>query len=206
LWLLAKWGFAVYVTEIVAKGNLYGALGLLPLFFIWVNLSWSIFLFGAVLAHTATNLNSMQMAEQSAGTEISPSDLLAAAIAVAQPCLNGQGPVPVDDIVRQLRRPHEFGQSLLDRLESAGIVCRTGGDSEAAYLLARPAQMVTILQVVGVESQPPQAPLEAQGYDPGISAAVTQAWARARSALGDFTLAEVIPQPDPQDSANTKTD
>jgi DNA-binding IscR family transcriptional regulator len=93
---------------------------------------------------------------------------------------------------------------LLGRLESAGIVCQTGSDSDAAYLLARPAGMVTILDVVGVESPPRPASPEARGYDSGISETVTRAWARARSALGNFTLADVIASQEPSASEDSR--
>jgi len=62
LWLLAKWGFGVYVRELVGTDNLYGSLGLLPLFLLWLNLSWYLFLFGGQIAHTAANLGEMTFA------------------------------------------------------------------------------------------------------------------------------------------------
>jgi len=60
LWLLAEWGFRMYVGRVVGRGSFYGALGLLPLFLFWVNLSWLIFLFGAQLAHSAVNLSRIE--------------------------------------------------------------------------------------------------------------------------------------------------
>lgn len=80
LWLVAKWGFAIYVTKLVGTGNLYGALGLLPLFLIWLNLSWLLFLFGAELANAAANLDTMNLEEQAGRTMLGPSDVLAAAV------------------------------------------------------------------------------------------------------------------------------
>ncbi len=35
LWLLAEWGFSLYVLSLVGKGSIYGTLGLIPLFLIW---------------------------------------------------------------------------------------------------------------------------------------------------------------------------
>ena len=55
VWLLAKWGFAQYVQQ-VGTHSIYGALALIPLFLMWLNLSWWIFLFGAELAHTGASL------------------------------------------------------------------------------------------------------------------------------------------------------
>jgi membrane protein len=55
---LAKYGFNVYVTELVLVpyNQVYGALGLFPLFLIWLYVIWIIVLFGAELAYTSQNL------------------------------------------------------------------------------------------------------------------------------------------------------
>jgi len=59
LWMVARWGFGLYIGH-AAKANVYGALGLLPVFLFWMNLSWFIFLFGAEFAYTAANLDRLE--------------------------------------------------------------------------------------------------------------------------------------------------
>ena len=71
------------------------AIALLPLFLIWLNFSWWIFLFGAELAHTAANLQRIQSAERSEHIMLGPADLLAATVAVAQSYQGGGGPVNI---------------------------------------------------------------------------------------------------------------
>ncbi|MCG8409563.1 MAG: YihY family inner membrane protein [Phycisphaerales bacterium] len=191
LWLLAKWGFAIYVAKLVGTGNLYGALGLLPLFMIWLNLSWLIFLFGAELAHTAVNLTDLEIAEKTMDSEPGPSDLLAAAVAVAQPFIAGRGPVSADDIAKRLSLTSATAQRLLDRLESSMIVCAVESDRSAAYVLSRPAEKIAILDIAGMNGR-----LEGNSvmtlYAPDIKQAVEKAWSHARSAVGDYTLADVV--------------
>ena len=203
VWLLAKWGFAVYVTKLVGTGNLYGALGLLPLFLIWLNLSWTIFLFGAELAHTAANLASMQAAELAESTVLGPVDLLAAAIAVARPYLAGQGPVRREQVVESLRLPEESALWLLDRLDEARVVCPTGDEAQPAYVLARPAETIPILAVMGIVDQQPAA-LPGRSYDPEIEELVRRACASANSAMGTFTLVDAIIAADTQHPANVR--
>ena len=47
LFELAKYGFGIYVKEMSGYENIYGALAILPLFLVWIYISWVIILFGA---------------------------------------------------------------------------------------------------------------------------------------------------------------
>lgn len=49
LFELAKYGFAIFVTKFSTYEVIYGAITAIPLFFLWVFLSWLILLFGAVI-------------------------------------------------------------------------------------------------------------------------------------------------------------
>lgn len=191
LWLVAKWGFALYVTRLVGTGNLYGALGLLPLFLIWLNLSWLIFLFGAQLAHTAANLSGMRAAEQASELDLGPSGLLAAAIAIARPYLVGEGPVPAEQVADKLHVPVESARSLLEKLQALKIVCPVEGQPGISYVLARPPDKIPLLEILGVDSRQ-DSPGAARGFDSEVAAVVTETWAHARSAVGSFTLADAI--------------
>ena len=119
-WLIAKWLFAVYVREIVATGNLYGALGLVPIFLIWLNVSWLIFLYGAELTYVAGNLASLQSLEKTEPPALGPHDLLAAIMAVARLYEAGRGPVSLDEIKNQVKLPDEPVRWLLGQLVAVG--------------------------------------------------------------------------------------
>lgn len=47
LFELAKYGFGVYVRNMPSYENIYGAVAIIPLFLIWIYVSWMIVLFGA---------------------------------------------------------------------------------------------------------------------------------------------------------------
>lgn len=191
LWLLAKWGFAIYVTELVGTGNLYGALGLLPLFLIWLNLSWSIFLFGAEVAHTAANLNTMTLEEQAGRITLGPDDLLATAVAVAQAYVAAHGPTSVEQLATRLCLPRYAVQQLLDKLEAASLVCAVHDRSEGSYVLAKPPERIPVLGILGIESED-RTPSASRHYERDLEQIVSQTWATTRVALGTFTLADAI--------------
>ncbi len=157
LWLTARWALAWYVEQFVTETNwnIYGVLGLVPLFFLWLNLSWLIFLFGAELAHTATNLGRMKLAEKFENAVIGPSDFLAVALAVARRFQSGQGASYVDDVADTVNLPGELAARIMNRLTAARILCAVNGDETAGYTLARPAGRIELTEVLDVADPPP---------------------------------------------------
>ena len=49
LFEFAKRGFALFVTKFAAYQIVYGAVAALPVFLIWIHLSWTVILLGAVV-------------------------------------------------------------------------------------------------------------------------------------------------------------
>jgi membrane protein len=192
LWLVAKWAFSIYVTKLVGTGNLYGALGLLPLFLLWLNLSWSIFLYGAELANVAANLRVLDTEDRQGDTALSVADLLAVAIAVAQSYRDGSGPVRSERIAERLGLPGELVALLLEKLELSKVVCAAQGDGDAvAYVPARPAEAITVSEILGVDSESLGAS-PASGRDAELQRLVARAREHADSAFGRITLAQLI--------------
>lgn len=68
-WVVMEWAFGMYVRELVGRGNLYGALGLIPLFLIYVNFSWVVFLFGAQLAEASRRMRREARKQASPGEQ-----------------------------------------------------------------------------------------------------------------------------------------
>ena len=191
IWLVAKWAFALYVQRLVVTGNLYGVLGLFPLFLMWLNLSWLIFLFGAELAHTLANLKRMALAEQAEQIELGPSDMLAAALAVAHSYVLGEGPVTLDQISDRLSLPSVSVQSLTDRLKGAGMFCDVTDSGGSAFVLARPADQIHVLDVLNL-ADPRGDERGAEHYDASLKQAVSLVRERARPALEDLFLTDML--------------
>ncbi len=184
LWVVAMWGFAVYVRQL-AGTSLYGTLGLLPLFLIWLNLSWLIFLFGAELAHTAVNLERMQKTELAERAMLGPSELLAVALAVARPYLRGQGPVPFERIAASVPLPEESLARLLERLSQAEVTCPVERGRTTGYVLARPADQVRLTEVLAAGGS-----LSPEGCERAIGEVLSEVRQRTQAAVKEATLAD----------------
>jgi membrane protein len=51
LWEIAKYGYTLYATRVMAKSAVYGSLGMVPIFLVWIYYTWLVVLIGALLAH-----------------------------------------------------------------------------------------------------------------------------------------------------------
>ncbi len=189
LWLVARWGFGLYVSE-VGKNSLYGALGLLPIFLLYLNLSWLIFLFGAELAHAAISLSGMNIHAVEEGEPVSYSRLLGAAFAVAQPYSQGSGPVSMEQIAAALDLPESSVGKIMTRLRAIGIVYPVESDLQEAYVLARPAEKISLLELMEISTV--EKDLSVENFDLQISQRISRVEGLARESLGKTTLAEVI--------------
>ncbi len=61
LFEFAKYGFGIYVREMPSYENIYGAIAIIPLFLIWIYVSWMIVLFGA---HITFCLSSFRLEDE----------------------------------------------------------------------------------------------------------------------------------------------
>jgi membrane protein len=190
-WLVAKWGFGVYVTRLVGTDNLYGTLGVIPLFLIWLNLSWWIFLFGAQLARAAANLATMEADEQEEAAELAPADLMAAAIAVARTYTTGQGPAGLREVAGALGRSTTHAERVLDKLSGMDILCQVDGAKAISYVPARPLDQIRVMDILGVR-EPGDRPADSALCEPGIRDMLARTWNHARTVLHECTLAAVL--------------
>jgi len=191
IWMAAKWGFALYVKSLVAKGHLYGTLGLFPLFLLWLYVSWLVFLLGAQLAHTGMNLRRLQAMKAADRAVPGPWDLLAAALSVARLYQEGIGPVPAMRVAEDLRLPPALVQPILGQLLSAGILCPAGLAPAAGYVLARPPEQTAVLDVLqAARTQGRDA--AAHAFAPPVALSVAAVQGKAREALGAMTLAQAL--------------
>lgn len=198
LWLVAKWGFSVYVAHFVLKGNLYGVLGVLPLFLLWLNISWTMFLLGAEVARLVSVPSSPAAAAPETPKWLGPTDALAVLLLVGQRFRRGDGAAREGDLGRDLGLAPELVRPLVDRLRDAGCVhavpavgAAEPGDvdrPDPAIVLARDPARIEVRSLPGWESGLPAAVL---GENP-VRAAAARVRAQVGNALGELTLADLL--------------
>jgi membrane protein len=190
IWILGRWGFGLYVSKVVGKGSVYGALGLVPLFLFWINLCWYGFLLGAELAYAMANLRRLVAAERSEKMIVGPMEMLAVALVVAEAYARGAGPAAFDAIAERLALPGESIRRLTERLKGAGILCPAGPPGADAYVPARPTDSIRIFEIMELtELGAAEAVLPPHSF---LTPALRRVRAATRQSLGEMTLSDLI--------------
>ena len=137
---LAKRGFAVYLARFPTYTLIYGAFATIPIFLLWLYMSWVVVLAGATLT---AMLPAYRFAE---GKPIPGRDLMdaLAVLSVLARAQNKGGPVRLSQVSNQVRlMPHRC-EAALERAARLGWTARTEKDS---WVLARDADTIRVIDI-----------------------------------------------------------
>jgi membrane protein len=143
-WELAKWGYAVFLAKSVRTHAIYGSVAAIPIFLLWLYLSWAILLFGARLAFVfqyASALIHGPHAASRTGKEILAGRAL---LAVARAFDAGDDAPDPGDVANQLGADADDVSEVLGALKTAGVVVTLG---DGGLVPARPLERITLLDV-----------------------------------------------------------
>jgi membrane protein len=147
VWMIAKWGFKLYVTEFIPYNEIYGALGLIPLGVFWIYLSWCIVLFGLQLTYTTQHLHTLDEAEIAAAKK-SEEYFIASELTImnivgeiAGAFQSGGGVADPAAISNKLDMPAEFVEKILTLLVNAGLLVRVSEPKDGFMPARDPGSM-----------------------------------------------------------------
>lgn len=151
LWELSKWGFRLYVNRAVGYSALYGSLGLVPLFLLWMYVTWMVVLFGLEISYVVQTVRGTRFVrfghpEEHADRLIESSVVIRVAAAVAEGFDRGDGR-SIDELSRDVSLPGVVVLRLIAALETAGLVHRrdiNDEDQPAPLTLSRPAEKILL--------------------------------------------------------------
>lgn len=132
LFELAKWGFGLYVSNVPTYQQLYGALAVVPIFLIWVFLSWVIVLLGASVTASMTAFEYRPLAKR-----LPPGHEFIGLLHVLKQFVNAQREGRVLDMAELQRREPMLSDDLIERclidLGAAKLI-RQSDDSGAVLI------------------------------------------------------------------------
>jgi membrane protein len=151
LFELAKNFFADSIGQSVRYSTIYGSLAVIPIFLIWLYITWIIVLLGLEVAfthqHFLTLVRSRAIAGGAEGDRVGTA--LRLFTLVAQRFEAGDEPPSCDELSRQLLVPLNSVDMRVDRLAEVGLVRRValGADTEG-IVPARPPDDVRVSEVI----------------------------------------------------------
>lgn len=138
-----KWGFRLYLVNFPSYQTIYGALATFPIFLIWVYLSWTVILIGAVFAASFTEWRSTNVGR--IDVQLDPPRRLEAAVVLlsvlADRARDGGAVLP-ETLAEAL--PIDDREALVEDLRASGYLVST---DEGGYALARDLHVTTLARL-----------------------------------------------------------
>ena len=149
LFSYARWGFGIYVTKYAHFNRIYGILGTLPAFLIWIYISWVIVLFGAEVSFT---LQCHRLDPKEKG--VSPGDPIynpyygvRAVLALRDHFHSGKGALSSVELANSLNITYELVDEILSKLRKGNIAASID-EAREKFLPARDLDQVTLTEIV----------------------------------------------------------
>ncbi len=183
-WEAAKWGFTKYLQFATGSestyANVYGSIALIPLFMMWIFLTWLIILFGLQVAYGVQMLED-GIPQEEDGDEPSlllagPGVMIDAAVAIAKRFEMGRG-ARASEVADELALAGDQSARIIDSLQRGGFVRQL--DNGGGFTLSMPADKIRLADIAAAATSP------AASREGSASADLTKA---AVKSLGDATL------------------
>ncbi len=149
---LTQWGYIRFQVGVSNMNAIYGSFAALPLFFIWLQISWTIILFGAEVAHAIQNIELHE--QQKTVDRLSPRykrllTLYTLHLIIKQ-MTNDLKPLNIKELSLKLDIPVTMVLEIIEDLENAKIIAPTSFERDEApcYLPARDTEKMTAVYVL----------------------------------------------------------
>ena len=158
---LLQWGYITFQVGVAKYGAIYGSFAALPLFLVWLQLSWLVVLFGAEVSFAEQNVGTYEFEPDSLKVSRRFRSLLT--LRITHFCVKkfhqGEKSPTADEISDQLEIPIRLVRQILFELIEAGILSEVRLDDPEAIGF-QPARTIEKITVLGVMDQ-----LDQQGID-----------------------------------------
>ena len=152
LYQIAQWGYMSFQIGAAKYNAIYGSFAALPLFLMWIQISWWIVLFGAELSFANQNVDTYEYEPDCLKVSSGFKKLLTLQIThlLIKNFANAEKPLLGSQISTQLQMPIRLVHNILFDLVESGLVSETKTkiDKELAYQPARDINKLTIQYVL----------------------------------------------------------
>ena len=151
IYQVVQWVYITFQVGVSSYGAIYGSFAALPLFLVWLQISWLIVLFGAEISFAEQNVDTYEFEPDSLRASAAFKKL--AALCIAHVCVKkfdqAQAPLTASEIAHVLEMPIRLVQLVLFELTESGVLSevRSENGKSPAYQPARDISDLTIQSV-----------------------------------------------------------
>lgn len=192
-WEFAKRGFGIYVENMITYRRVYGTLGAIPIFMIWIFISWLIVLFGAGVAYTSQYLDVLEAKRRRAkeGGSINPDFALSLLIEIAQRFSLGKGGVSVFELAENSGVMEDEVIETLKPMTESKMVSKLD-DEGNSYQIGKPLEKIAVCDVLNLIHKTNHDGPMLEKNRPVVLQLMKQASSAEKSALEGLTLKCVV--------------
>ncbi len=182
---LVQWAYIAFQVGVTRYSAVYGSFAALPLFLVWLQVSWLVVLFGAELSFAHQNVDTYEFEPDCLGVSRSFKNLVAlrATQLLVDNFRQGKGPLTAQQISHELEVPIRLVNDIVFELVRANVLTETKApddDRQTGYQPARDTDALTTSYVISA--------LEKSGAD-SIPVAETQDWKKLKACLDELDKA-----------------
>ena len=153
VFMLFQWGYVFIQTWMTSYNAIYGSFAALPLFLLWMLISWSILLLGGELSFTFQNEKRFDEERESllVSYDCRRKLMVGVMVIVSRTFRDGKGAMAIDDIRAELGLPKRILSSVIATLVEAGMLHEIhigGNEFELSYAPARDITTLTVYDVL----------------------------------------------------------
>jgi membrane protein len=167
IWQLAQWAYVSFQFGAAKYNAIYGSFAQLPMFLVWVFVSWFIVLLGAEMCFAFQNLESFEKAAKY--ERVSTEEKLCAGLAVLMDLtrrFREEADLPdMDDLSGRLQLPENLLADVLALLVEENVVARVDDKDHERYALRRPPERMLLCDVRGMFVNYRSGGLQPSGYE-----------------------------------------
>jgi membrane protein len=157
IYQIVQWAYIRFQIGASGYGAIYGSFAALPLFLVWVQLSWMIFLLGTEIAFANEHYETYGFHPDYARLSVASRRALTLRIfhLLVKRFTQGEKALGANHIAPLLKIPERLVQELLHKLMSAGLVTETTRETghDIAYQPGRSIENITLKEVIDTFEQ-----------------------------------------------------
>lgn len=150
LYQLTQWGYITFQVGVARYGAIYGTFAAVPLFMIWLQVSWLIFLYGAEISYAIQNTRGFKAKKEHPELDTYHKKLICLMLTyeIVKRFENGTLAGTAEEFSRKLHIPLYYTKSMLNILLQQKIINELSDANEVRYQPARDINQFTLAYLI----------------------------------------------------------